>query len=123
MVEAILWLALNIHHEARGEPFHCQVAVGEVVRRRVESSVYPNTYEEVVLEPKQFSWANDKEPDFTVVTLDDLSAAAYAMYNDYTYTTTELHYAATWVDNYWTKKMTKTYECSGHIFYDNGGKR
>lgn len=119
---AVLWLALNVHHEARGEPFHCQVMIAEVTLRRVDSPYYPDTMKDVILEPKQYSWANTIKPDFSILTKMDKKAAIEAM-GGYRYTTTELHYAANYIDNYWTKKMKKTIVCGGHTFYDNKGRR
>lgn len=126
-VEAILWLSLNVHHESRGEPFECQVAVAEVTMRRVDSSFYPSTVKDVVLQPKQFSWTIGKEnpADHSIITFTD-ALAALEGYSNYlsgnTITSTELHYARKDVDNYWTRRMHKTYACGNHQFYDNGGR-
>ena len=49
-------LALNIYHEARGEPVDGQIAVGIVTLNRVESRRYPNSVCMVVHQRKQFSW-------------------------------------------------------------------
>lgn len=54
--EAILCMALNIYHEARGEPFVGQVAVAEVMRRRMLQPFWPSTACDVVYQPYQFSW-------------------------------------------------------------------
>ncbi len=48
-------LAHLIHSESRGEPYIGQVAVGAVVLNRVKSSRFPNTIEEVIMAPGQFS--------------------------------------------------------------------
>ncbi len=48
-------LAHLIHSESRGEPYIGQVAVGAVVLNRVNSSRFPNTVEEVIMAPGQFS--------------------------------------------------------------------
>ncbi|AFE86233.1 putative hydrolase [Salinivibrio phage CW02] len=121
-----MWLALNVHHEARGEPKHCQVMAVEVVLRRKESEYYPNTVQSVVLEPYQFSWTLTEDIDFSVITKHDRAVAfeAFIRYQTgQTYTTTELHYARYDVDNYWTRQMTPTVRCGAHVFYDNGGRR
>ncbi len=52
-------LAKIIHAEARGETFDGMVAVGAVVLNRVEDQQFPNTIEEVILQPRQFSSVND----------------------------------------------------------------
>jgi len=51
-------LARIIFAEAAGEPHIGKVAVGCVIRNRVKSSRWPNTYQEVILQPKQFSGVN-----------------------------------------------------------------
>lgn len=121
LIETILWLALNTHHEARGEPYACQVMTAEVVLRRVDSEYYPDTVEEVVLEDSQFSWTSDTElRDFSYVTYKDMVVALEALQGSF-YTTNELHYAHVDVDNYWTSTMRKSMQCGAHVFYDNGG--
>lgn len=45
-------LALNVYHEARGEPAAGQYAVANVTLNRVASSRYPNTICEVVFQKK-----------------------------------------------------------------------
>ena len=49
-------LALNVYHEARGEPRIDQNAVAHVVINRVESGRFPSTICRVVYQPGQFSW-------------------------------------------------------------------
>lgn len=57
MVEAaILCLALNVYHEARGEPLKAQQGVAQVTMTRAGGN--PDNVCKVVYEPKQFSWAN-----------------------------------------------------------------
>ncbi len=48
-------LAHLIHSESRGEPYIGQVAVGAVALNRVKSSRFPNTLEEVIMAPGQFT--------------------------------------------------------------------
>lgn len=48
-------LASLIEHEAAGEGLNGWIAVGEVVRNRVLSNLYPNTVEEVIFQEGQFS--------------------------------------------------------------------
>lgn len=124
MFETILWLALNVHHEARGEPLPCQIMVAEVVVRRAHSPYYPDSIKDVVLEPKQFSWTSDesKSRDFSIVSYKDVSVAVEALSGFY-YTRDELHYARYDVSNYWTAEYNKSMKCGNHVFYYNGGKR
>ena len=48
-------LAAIIYCEAGGEPYEGQLAVGTVVMNRVASPKYPNTIEEVLMQPYQFT--------------------------------------------------------------------
>lgn len=60
MIEtAVMCLALNIYHEARGEPIQGQFAVAQVTMNRVNSPGYPNTVCGVVTKRKHFSWTNN----------------------------------------------------------------
>lgn len=49
-------LALNIHHEARGESVTGMIAVGHVVLNRVKHISFPKTVCGVIKQPGQFSW-------------------------------------------------------------------
>lgn len=55
---AVLWLALAVFNEARGEPLSGQMKVAEVVLNRTTSVCYPSTVKAVVLQPEQFSWVS-----------------------------------------------------------------
>jgi len=61
MIEGIaamtMCLALNVYHEARGEPEFGQVAVAYVTVNRAMAK--KKTVCAVVVAPKQFSWTND----------------------------------------------------------------
>jgi len=57
LLEAVGCLALALYHEARGEPHEGQVAVAQVVRHRVASADYPDSYCGVVFQAGQFAWA------------------------------------------------------------------
>lgn len=52
-------LARTISGEARGEPLLGQVAVGAVIINRVLSPAFPNTLQEVIYQPRQFSCVCD----------------------------------------------------------------
>jgi N-acetylmuramoyl-L-alanine amidase len=54
VLEGILWLTLNVYHEARSEPQIGQVAVAQVTLNRARKAGKP--IKEVVLAPYQFSW-------------------------------------------------------------------
>ena len=50
--EDLYWLSRIISAESRGEPLLGQIAVGNVILNRVESSQYPDTVEGVVFDTK-----------------------------------------------------------------------
>lgn len=56
-------LALALWGEARGEPIEAQVGVGCVIRNRVQDRRWPGTYQEVILQPLQFSAFNVDDPN------------------------------------------------------------
>lgn len=58
-------LAMNIYHEARGEPIQGQIAVANVTMNRVAHDYFPDTVCEVVWQPHQFSWTSDGRSDAT----------------------------------------------------------
>lgn len=57
--ETLTLLAALIHCEARGESYEGQVAVASVVMNRVRSSRFPNSIQDVIYSPRQFTPACD----------------------------------------------------------------
>ena len=55
---AVICLALNIYHEARGEPIEGQRAVASVTLNRTLDPRWPSTVCGVVYDPQQFSWTS-----------------------------------------------------------------
>lgn len=125
-------LALNIYQEARGEPLKGKVAVANVVKNRVESKHYPNTYCKVVQQRKgnicQFSWYCDGKhdhPHFKSRQLPD--AIAFELATEIALkvmdgvivdnTDGSTHFHAVYVDPYWNKSLVLTVEYGNHIFY------
>jgi N-acetylmuramoyl-L-alanine amidase len=58
-------LAKNIFHEAGIEDELGMFAVAQVTINRVRNARYPNSICDVVMQPSQFSWANDKNRRWT----------------------------------------------------------
>lgn len=121
MIEALLCLALNNYHEARGEPLLGQIAVSHVVLNRVRSKRYPKKVCEVIKQPHQFSWYWDKLSD----TPQDsrawrksllVSALVYSgMVPDPTRGAT--HYHTINIKPYWSKTLRLTTTIGYHHFY------
>ncbi|PIE58370.1 MAG: cell wall hydrolase [Desulfobulbus propionicus] len=61
-LEGLLWLTLNIYHEARGEPEIGQLAVAHVTLNRAIST--HTSVGAVVTAPYQFSWTFQKKSYF-----------------------------------------------------------
>lgn len=125
--EALLCLALNIYHEARGEPVQGQAAVAQVTLKRAEQS--DKSVCKVVFEPYQFSWtANAKhkgrvKPEYIPEKTDQswqqakaiAKLASIKFFPDYTRGAD--HYHATHVRPIWAQSMTRVARIGQHIFY------
>ena len=116
-------LAKNIYHEARGEDILGQYAVAQVTLNRVKSPRYPNTICEVVMQPFQFSWANNRSIRWTHPNDRDWEQAKQIMYNvlfdGYRIDGLEnaLFYHADWVSPNWRLPEAKIVQIGTHIFY------
>tara|TARA_R110000765_G_scaffold69994_2_gene135754 strand:+ start:132 stop:545 length:414 start_codon:yes stop_codon:yes gene_type:complete len=132
---AALCLAMNIYHEARGEPLAGQLAVGYSVMNRVADERYPNTICEVVHQARynawdmnnpikhkcQYSWFCDGLPD----TPNDSRAMLESIVLSKKIingTATDIsegatHYHAHYVDPYWAVHMEPVLEVGDHLFY------
>lgn len=113
-------LAKNIYHEARGEPFHGQVAVALVTVNRVASGLFQNTVCKVVYAHKQFSWTLDKNKKVR-----DSKAWASAVEIATAVLSRKIHqpdFTAVYfhtrqVRPKWAKTKTITARIGNHIFY------
>jgi len=130
--QEVYCLSLNIYQEARGEPAEGQVAVANVVRNRVNSKHYPNTYCKVVQQRSgrvcQFSWYCDGLNDHPVFrSRNSVNAQAFTAavgialqvltgsIKDNTHGSVYFH--ADYVKPRWARIKTKTVKYGNHIFY------
>ena len=132
MTAATLCLAMNIYHEARGEPLAGQLAVGLVTMNRVESPRFPDDICSVVKQGRYwqgnpvrnkcaFSWWCDGKSD----TPQDDDAWAESIHlawriqqdtvTDFTDGAT--HYHATYVNPYWADEHNYIVQIGQHLFY------
>ena len=132
MIEtAILCMALNIYHEARGEPVPGQHTVAQVTMNRAERN--PANVCDVVFKPKQFSWANpltDADP----LTREQLAARYIPKDENAWYIAKQIsrwtvtgyipdftngatHYHAVRVNPYWAKHKKPLMRVGQHQFY------
>lgn len=142
---ALLCLALNVYHEARGESFKGQVAVADVTMNR--SYKTGESVCQIVSAYKQFSWLNgsftpiwkwDKghkvvvdqrlDPNWIKKSTPDESEewenaklaahmALYHMIPDVTHGST--YYHAVYVNPKWKHEKVRVAEIGQHIFYRN----
>ena len=122
-------LALNIYHEARGEPKVGRLAVGHVVLNRVADSRFPASICDVVRQGEakrlnrcQFTWwcdgRSDKPRDAEAWR--DSMALARTVFWGFSNDPTEgaLWYHATWVKPVWRKALNRGPRIGEHIFYN-----
>jgi len=132
---AVLCLAMNIYHEARGEPLAGQVAVGHSVLNRVKDKRYPNDICGVVKQAKyygwdmntpiknqcQYSWFCDGRPDKPQNGKSMLESTLLAKYilagRTIDITEGATHYHAAYVTPYWADHMYAVVKIGQHIFY------
>ena len=126
--EEIACLALNIYHEARGEPDEGKLAVSHVVMNRVASERFPGTICEVVRQGGelrrnrcQFSWWCDGRSDVPDDEQEWLRSTqvALAVYWGRSQDPTEgaLWYHADYVKPAWRKDFIRGPKIGRHIFY------
>lgn len=126
---ALLCLAINIYHEARGEMIPGQYGVANVTMNRAKSD---DDICRVVTQKAQFSWTQklvtkqggkfvlkrSGYPRDEVAWIRAQRIAAYAMSNrhiDFTQGATFYH--AAYVSPAWRSAVTKTKRMGSHIFY------
>lgn len=142
---ALLCLALNVYHEARGESFKGQVAVAEVVVNRVRKS--GDSVCATVTAYHQFSWLNDdyspiwkwdkgrkvvvgqkldphwmqknkaNDPDAWQSAVQASRLALYGLVKDPTRGAT--YYHAKYVNPAWKKEKVRVATIGLHLFYVN----
>ncbi len=109
-------LALNTHFEARGESRTGQVAISEVVLRRVKKYTWPNTPCAVVYQKKQFSWTINYT--YTWVDLAPFVSPAKEALAGSNYSNGADHYHSIHIlPPDWTDDMKVVQVIGNHIFY------
>jgi len=114
-------LALNVYHEARGEPVEGKFAVAVVTLNRVRSSRFPDTVCRVVWQPAQFSWTHDGKPD-TPYNPDAWSLALWIAelvlnFDPFTPAARATHFHAEYVSPYWARGRDPVGRVGRHLFY------
>ena len=126
---ALLCLALNVYHEARGEPLPGQYGVANVTMNRAKT---PDNVCRVVTEKRQFSWTNRlvrRQGERVVLKPagypKDAHAwqiawqvAQYVISNPrYDFTQGATHYHAAYVSPQWRHSAIRIKQMGAHIFY------
>jgi len=120
LLEGLLWLTLNVYHEARSEPQEPQVgqiAVAFVTLNRANEEHKP--VKDIVQQPYQFSWTLQKSsyfPEDPKAFLECLRSVYIALQTkDFTKGAT--HYHLDSVTPYWTSQYTFLNQYGSHKFY------
>jgi spore germination cell wall hydrolase CwlJ-like protein len=120
MIDVLLMcLALNVYHEARGEPLAGQYAVAHVTMNRVADKRWPMTVCEVVGQEDQFSWVGRVNP----LPADDrgwrlaVSVAQDVINGHPDNTNFSTHFHHVNLSPSWATEMVKTMEIGNHVFY------
>ena len=131
-------LAKNIYFEAGNQPLAGKVAVAQVVKNRVESPQFPDTYCGVIYDVKewrtswrgtqvpvigqcQFSWYCDGKSDDPKDSKTWIASVQVA--NNFMMTPTwdltegALWYHADYIYPYWAQHLNETVTINNHIFY------
>lgn len=122
---ALVCLAMNIYHEARGNSIAAQANVATVVMNRVASDRFPGTVCEVVKQSNrrgcQFSWWCDELPNEPKEKAEYGRALGIAemVINGAIVDSTggALYYHAPYVSPSWAKVFEQTHADDAHIFY------
>jgi len=129
VLTALIW------GEARGETAIGKLAVGCVVRNRTIDKRWPDTYQEVILQPYQFSSFNSDDPNYKT-TLDALRPSCNGNWGDIAwrecrwaaqsiighhcqdFTHGANHYYATNIKTpYWVAGVRPSFMWGPHFFY------
>lgn len=123
-------LALNVYHEARGEPAAGQLAVAKVTLNRVASPRYPNTICEVVYQKRwdrirrryvgAFSWTEfDVKPSLKNIEWQQAVRIAEAVYTQDQLPELEdaLFYHARSITPSWARHKKPIAHIGRHVFY------
>jgi N-acetylmuramoyl-L-alanine amidase len=117
VLEGLLWLTLNVYHEARSEPQIGQIAVAQVTLNRALQEHRP--IKEIVQEPFQFSWTFQKEsyfPDDPKAFLECMKSVYIALQSE-DVTKGATHYHVENIKPYWSDDFTYLDQFGAHKFY------
>ena len=116
-LEGLLWLTLNVYHEARSEPEIGQLAVAHVTLNRAISK--HTSVGEVVTAPYQFSWTFQKKSYFPTEfnALQESASVALKALSSPDFTEGATFYHRTDVHPEWASDMVFVAKYGSHLFY------
>jgi len=127
LTSSAMCIALAVYFEARGEPVEGQYAVAEVILNRVDSPRYPDNACAVTAQDNgprphdcQFSYMCDGLPETTQETeaWERAQQIAIDVTDESTmYVEGATHFAASSVNNRWTRQFEQIGTIGGHTFY------
>ena len=113
-------LALNVYHEARGEPLAGQYAVAEVTMNRRASRLFPRTVCEVVYQKGAFSWTEIEplaEPRGEAWRTARRVAEAVYYGRQPSEVRGAMFYHATYIRPDWARERQRIAQIGRHVFY------
>ena len=116
-LEALLWLTLNVYHEARSEPEIGQVAVAHVTLNRAAQKQL--SIKNVVNQPYQFSWIKQKKsyiPEDPQAFFQCMKSVYIAL-NQSDFTNGSTFYHLDSINPYWASDATFIDQYGSHRFY------
>jgi len=116
-LEGLLWLTLNVYHEARSEPEIGQIAVAQVTLNRAAKRHL--TIKNVVNQPYQFSWIQQKKsyiPDDPQAFLACMQSVYIAL-NTTDVTAGSTYYHLDKINPHWVSNFTFVQQYGSHKFY------
>jgi len=123
-IDDLLWLAICLYHEARGESLEGKIAVCHVILNRADRHGPPLPVKDVILKPMQFSWANHgaRPAIRDYQALIDCAKAAETCrhrrrHNDDFFEGADHYYASSIEPPAWAKDMTMVKKVGRHIFF------
>jgi N-acetylmuramoyl-L-alanine amidase len=121
MISTLTCMAVAIYFEARGEPIDGQMLVAETIINRVADDRWPDNACDVIAQPKQFSFYEDRRSNrprdmeaYTTAVL----VAADALSGSHMYGNA-LYYHTTAVRPVWRHDLQVLGHVGEHIFYAN----
>jgi N-acetylmuramoyl-L-alanine amidase len=117
-LEALLYLTLNVYHEARSEPDLGQQAVVHVTLNRSQIRKMP--VKDIVLQPHQFSWTSKPKKEW----IPENWNAFYKAYENVAialqsedFTNGATHYHHKKINPYWANEFQVIATWGAHKFY------